>query len=172
MTLVEPRPAPPAEHEEARGRLTARRVGWTGIALAFLAFFVALPPLTIRSAVPTVLLGVAAAACGFWAIRADDKRIGWGAIAAAVVGIAVALLGRNTALGTLVSALLFGSLLTGTSTRSLGESTFPPELAGNLTLIIQGLVILMVSADILVVYLWRLRGKLRRRAAPPAEAPA
>jgi hypothetical protein len=33
-------------------------------------------------------------------------------------------------------------------------------------------VILMVSADILVVYLWRLRSKLRRGGAPPAEAPA
>ena len=34
-------------------------------------------------------------------------------------------------------------------------------------------MILMVSADILVVYLWRLRRKLRRRdAAPPAEVPA
>jgi simple sugar transport system permease protein len=50
---------------------------------------------------------------------------------------------------------------------------FEPALASNLTLIIQGLVILMVSADILVVYLWRLRGRLRRRGpAPPAEAPA
>jgi len=48
---------------------------------------------------------------------------------------------------------------------------FEPALASNLTLIIQGLVILMVSADILVVYLWRLRGKLRRGGAPPAEAP-
>ena len=81
------------------------------------------------------------------------------------LGIAVALLGRNTALGTLISALLFGALLTGTSTRNLSESTFPPELAGNLTLIVQGLVVLFVGADLLVLYLWQARRRLRRRAA-------
>jgi simple sugar transport system permease protein len=81
------------------------------------------------------------------------------------VGIAVALLGRNTALGTLLSALLFGALFTGTSTRNLSESTFPPELAGNLTLIIQGLVVLLIGADLLVLYLWQARRRLRRRLA-------
>jgi simple sugar transport system permease protein len=55
--------------------------------------------------------------------------------------------------------------LTGTSTRSLGESTFPPELAGNLTLIIQGLIVLFVGADLLVLYVWRARRRLRRRFA-------
>jgi ABC-type uncharacterized transport system permease subunit len=87
------------------------------------------------------------------------------------LGIAVALLGRNTAIGVLFSALFFGALVTGTSVRNLDPEVFEPALASNLTEIIQGLVILMVSADILVVYLWRLRSKLRRGAAPPAEAP-
>jgi simple sugar transport system permease protein len=87
------------------------------------------------------------------------------------IGIAVALLGRNTATGVLFSALFFGALATGTSVRNLDPEVFEPALASNLTLIIQGLVILMVSADILVVYLWRLRGKLRSGAAPPAEVP-
>ena len=52
---------PPAEDAEASGPLTARRVGWAGVALAFLAFFVARPPLTIRSPIPTVILACAAA---------------------------------------------------------------------------------------------------------------
>jgi ABC-type uncharacterized transport system permease subunit len=79
------------------------------------------------------------------------------------LGIAVALLGRNTAVGVLFSALFFGALVTGTSVRNLDPTVFEPALAVNLTLIIQGLVVLMVSADILVIYMWRLRGKLRRR---------
>ena len=37
--------------------LTVDRVGWAGVALGFLAFFVALPPLTIRTPVPTIVLG-------------------------------------------------------------------------------------------------------------------
>jgi general nucleoside transport system permease protein len=76
------------------------------------------------------------------------------------IGIAVALLGRNTAIGTCFGALLFGALLTGTSGRNLDPTIFEPELASNLSVMIQGLVVLLVSTDILVVYLWRLR---RRR---------
>jgi ABC-type uncharacterized transport system permease subunit len=88
------------------------------------------------------------------------------------IGIAVALLGRNTAIGVGLSALLFGTLLYGTSTRNIELGEFPPELAGNLTLMIQALVLLFVGADLLVLYVWSLRRKLRRRAARPAEAPA
>jgi ABC-type uncharacterized transport system permease subunit len=77
-------------------------------------------------------------------------------------GIAVALLGRNRALGIFFSAVLFGALLTGTSTRNLNPEVFDPELAGNLTLIIQGLVVLFVGAELIVLWLWRVRRRLRR----------
>jgi general nucleoside transport system permease protein len=83
-------------------------------------------------------------------------------------GIAVALLGRNTAVGTGLAAFLFGALLTGTSTRSLDPKIFPPELADNFALMIQALVLLFVGADVLILYLWQARRKLRpsrRRAA-------
>jgi ABC-type uncharacterized transport system permease subunit len=92
------------------------------------------------------------------------------------IGIAVALLGRNTASGTVAAALLFGALLSGTSQRNLDPTIFPPELAANLTYIIQGLVVLMVSADVLVLGLLRRgrgvlsRGRRRPRAAEEAEA--
>jgi general nucleoside transport system permease protein len=88
------------------------------------------------------------------------------------LGIAVALLGRNTAIGTMFAALLFGALLTGTSVRNLDPAVFPPELATALTSIIQGLIVLFVSADILVVYLWRLRRRLRPRRSGEAVAGA
>jgi general nucleoside transport system permease protein len=83
------------------------------------------------------------------------------------LGIAVALLGRNTAVGVLFSSLLFGALVTGTSVRNLDPDVFAPDLANNLTLIIQGLVVLFVSADVLVTWLWRIRRRApwRRREA-------
>ena len=86
-------------------------------------------------------------------------------------GIAVALLGRNTAVGTLAAALLFGALISGTSQRNLDPTIFEPSLASNLTYIIQGLVILIVSADVIVLALIaRARGLAGRRK--PAEATA
>jgi simple sugar transport system permease protein len=76
------------------------------------------------------------------------------------LGIAVALLGRNTAIGTCIAAVLFGALLSGTSVRNLDPTVFEPELAQNLTGIIQGLVVLFVTADVLLVSLWlRIRRK-------------
>jgi ABC-type uncharacterized transport system permease subunit len=87
------------------------------------------------------------------------------------LGIAVALLGRNTAIGTMFAALLWAGLVTGTSVRNLDPSVFEPALAANLTRIIQGLVILFVSADILVIYLWQLRRKIRGKRAMPEDGP-
>jgi simple sugar transport system permease protein len=85
-------------------------------------------------------------------------------------GIAVALLGRNTAVGTLFAALLFGSLLSGTSQRNLDPTVFEPSLAENLTYIIQGLVILIVSADVIVLGLVARGRGLFKRGSPPAVA--
>jgi ABC-type uncharacterized transport system permease subunit len=74
------------------------------------------------------------------------------------IGLAAALLGRNTALGVGFASLLFGALINGTSGRQLDPSVFRPDLAGNLTTIIQGLVILFVGLD-----MTRLLGRYRRK---------
>jgi simple sugar transport system permease protein len=84
------------------------------------------------------------------------------------IGIAVALLGRTTAVGVGLGALLFGALFTGTSTRSLDPSVFPPELAGNLALMIQALILLFIGADLLILYLWQARRKIRLPEAAAA----
>ena len=76
------------------------------------------------------------------------------------LGIAVALLGRNTAAGTGLAALLFGALLFGT-THGLASNVIAPDLAGNLTYMIQGLVVLFVGADVLILYVWGTRRRLR-----------
>ncbi|HEY3921071.1 MAG TPA: ABC transporter permease [Gaiellaceae bacterium] len=85
------------------------------------------------------------------------------------LGIAVALLGRNSAIGTGIAAFLFGGLLFGT-THGLNSNVFDPSLAGNLTSMIQGLVVLFVGGDIFILYLWNARRKVRRRQEAPAPA--
>jgi simple sugar transport system permease protein len=84
-------------------------------------------------------------------------------------GIAVALLGRNKAVGILLAALLFGALQVGTSPRQLDPEIFNPELATELATMIQALIIAFVGAEFLILFLWRARGKIGfrpRRAAP------
>jgi general nucleoside transport system permease protein len=90
------------------------------------------------------------------------------------IGIAVALLGRNKAVGVALSALLFGALITGTSTRNPGlAEVFDPRFAGNFSTMIQALVLLFIGADVLILYLWRARRRLGFVRRPqPAEEPA
>jgi ABC-type uncharacterized transport system permease subunit len=92
------------------------------------------------------------------------------------LGIAVALLGRNTAVGTVAAALLFGALLTGTSQRNLDPSVFDPNLAQYLTYMIQGLIVLLVSTDLIALRVLRSgRGIAvgwRRRKPDPASTEA
>ena len=77
-------------------------------------------------------------------------------------GIAVALLGRNTAVGVAFAALLFAALETGTASRNLDPEIFPPDLASSLAIIIQGLVVLFVGAQFVILLLLR---RARTRAA-------
>jgi ABC-type uncharacterized transport system permease subunit len=58
------------------------------VALGFLAFFVALPPLTIRSVVATAVGAEGAHPAGLLGIRSGEKRVGWFGVVAAVVGLA------------------------------------------------------------------------------------
>ncbi|HEX2265156.1 MAG TPA: ABC transporter permease, partial [Solirubrobacterales bacterium] len=111
MTLVEPRPAPPAEREERGGWLTPRNVGWAGVALAFLAAFVTLPPLTLRTPIASVVLGLAGVAAGHWAARGGEKRLGWVAVAAAVLGIALGIIATESGERNLERVFVWSALL-------------------------------------------------------------
>jgi general nucleoside transport system permease protein len=85
-------------------------------------------------------------------------------------GIAVALLGRNKAVGIFFAAILFAALNTGTSSRQLDPEIFEPALASDLSTMIQALVIFFVGAELLIVHVWRLRRFLRIRPAAREEA--
>jgi ABC-type uncharacterized transport system permease subunit len=106
---------------------------------------------------------------GFAGLAGAVDLLGWkfriatndlDAVTIGFIGIAVALLGRNKAVGILFAALLFGALQVGTSPRQLDPTVFPAELAGNLATMIQALIILFVGAELLIIYAWGFRKKL------------
>jgi general nucleoside transport system permease protein len=100
-----------------------------------------------------------------WQFRLDITQIQGSTIG--FVGIAVALLGRNTAIGVALAALLFAALETGTASRNLDPDVFPPDLASSLAIIIQGLVVLFVGANLVVLLAlrWFRRSRDTRVAA-------
>jgi simple sugar transport system permease protein len=64
----------------------ARRPGALGIALGFVAFLITLPPFEVRTIVPSLVLAAAGLGLGVVALRAGERRPGWGAVAAALLG--------------------------------------------------------------------------------------
>jgi general nucleoside transport system permease protein len=88
------------------------------------------------------------------------------------IGIAVALLGRNKAVGIFFAALLFACLIYGTSGRGISSTVLPPEFGSDFALMIQALVLLFIGADVLILYVWQTRRRLLpRRSAAPAARP-
>src|SRR4029077_124468 len=78
-----------AQAHHAGSRIaTARNVGIAGIALGAVAFWLALPPLTLRTIAAPIIVGALAGVLGVGAITRGEKRVGWGAVVAGVVGLA------------------------------------------------------------------------------------
>jgi general nucleoside transport system permease protein len=94
--------------------LDARYVGWAGIALGIVAWFVALPPALVRSPVPSIVVGMLAVAAGAWALRGDERRLGWGAIAAGVVGGAGGVAATQSGTGNLEDVVTWSALIAAT----------------------------------------------------------
>jgi ABC-type uncharacterized transport system permease subunit len=70
----------------SRAGLSAKQIGWAGVVVGAIAWYIALPPLLVRTPVPSLLLALAAVAAGVATVRAGERKLGGGAIAAGVIG--------------------------------------------------------------------------------------
>ncbi len=86
-------------------------LGWGGVGLGLLAFYVVLPPVLIRSVLPSFVLAAAGAGLGVAALRAGEKRVGWGAIVACVAGAAGAYGAVASGVGNLERVVVWSALL-------------------------------------------------------------
>jgi simple sugar transport system permease protein len=87
-----------------------RIVGIGGIVLGALAFWFALPPLASRTAALPVLLGVLAVAAGIWVWAREQRRVGAGAIAAGLLGLAFGLLATRSSTSHLDQVVVWSAL--------------------------------------------------------------
>ncbi len=74
-----------------------RLLAITGIALGIAAFWVALPPVTTRSVFLPLALGILAMLFGIAALTRGERRVGWGAVAAGLIGLAGGMLATRAA---------------------------------------------------------------------------
>jgi general nucleoside transport system permease protein len=91
-----------------------RRVAWAGVALGFVAWFIALPPALVRTPVPSIVIAVAAVGAGGWAIAGGERRLGWGAIAAGVIGAAGAIASTQSGTDHLKDVVTWSALVAAT----------------------------------------------------------
>jgi simple sugar transport system permease protein len=89
-------------------------VGTVGIVIGVAACLVAIPPITARSPVWPILLGIVAVVFGIAAVTRGAGRVGWGAIAAGIAGGCLALLAMQSSVSNLdqvFTASLIASML-------------------------------------------------------------
>ncbi len=93
--------------------ISARAAAWTGIVLGVLAAYVALPPLMIRTSVVPLLLAAAGVAAGVYAAREGERRLGWIAVAVAVLGAICAVMAVKSGESNLDRVFVWSALTAG-----------------------------------------------------------
>ena len=100
----------------ARGRLDLSGVsretwlGSGGVALGILAWWIALPPLLIRSPIPSLVLALVAIGLGMLTVREGSKRLGWGAVFAGLIGGVGAVASTQSSTANLEDVVVWSAL--------------------------------------------------------------
>jgi simple sugar transport system permease protein len=92
----------------------ASMTGYAGIVLGVLATFLCIPPVEARAVTWPILIGIVGAALGVWTISRGRRRLGWGAVAAGLIGIGLGILATRSStanLETVFDATLIGQTL-------------------------------------------------------------
>src|SRR5687767_12093056 len=94
----------------SRVALSARGAAWVGIGLGALAWYLTLPPLLVRSAIPSLLIAAAGVAAGVYAIREEERRLGWIAVVVAILGAIGAVVATKSGEGNLERVFVWSAL--------------------------------------------------------------
>jgi general nucleoside transport system permease protein len=94
----------------SRVRISARAAAWAGMALGTVAWYIALPPLLVRSPVPSLLIAAVAIAAGLYAVRDGERRLGWLAVAAGAIGAVGAVVATKSGVGNLERVFVWSAL--------------------------------------------------------------
>jgi general nucleoside transport system permease protein len=87
-----------------------RLVAWIGIAIGLVGAWLALPPVTLRSWVPSLVLALIAVMLGTGVALRGERRFGGFAIASGALGFAIAYFATVSSLGKLESVVVWSAL--------------------------------------------------------------
>ena len=87
-----------------------RTLAWAGIVVGLVAAFVALPPVSSRSWVPSLLLALLAALAGIFVFTRGERRFGMYAVATALLAFGLAYLATRSSIGKLDTVVVWSAL--------------------------------------------------------------
>jgi simple sugar transport system permease protein len=94
--------------------VNAKRIGWAGVVLGAIAWYITLPPVLVRTPVPSILLALVAVAAGVATTRAGEQRLGRGAVLAGAIGAIGALVATKSGVANLEKVFVWSALLAAT----------------------------------------------------------
>jgi simple sugar transport system permease protein len=94
--------------------VNAKRIGWAGVVLGAIAWYITLPPVLVRTPVPSILLALVAVAAGVATTRAGERRLGRGAVLAGAIGAIGALVATKSGVANLEKVFVWSALLAAT----------------------------------------------------------
>jgi general nucleoside transport system permease protein len=89
----------------------ARGVAVAGIVISLIGFWLVLPPLTLRTILWPVALGLVGVAAGIWSVSRGVKRLGWGAVALGIASMGLGLLALQSSETKLDVVVVWSALL-------------------------------------------------------------
>jgi ABC-type uncharacterized transport system permease subunit len=94
-----------------RTGLSAVAYGWAGVALGAIAWFITLPPILVRTPIPSLLLAAVAAGAGVLAVQGEERRLGYGAIVAGAIGGIAAVVATKSGVDNLERVFVWSALI-------------------------------------------------------------
>jgi ABC-type uncharacterized transport system permease subunit len=94
-----------------RAGVSATPVGWIGVGLAVLAWWITLPPILLRSPIPSILLAAAAVGAGVIAAQGGQRKLGYGAIVAGVLAAILAVVSTESGEANLERVFVWSALI-------------------------------------------------------------
>jgi len=87
-----------------------KTIGFFGIAVGAVAWWLAVPPLESRTAVLPIALGILAVAMGIWSWSRDQRRVGGGAVASGLFGIVLGIFATRSSTAHLDEVVVWSAL--------------------------------------------------------------
>jgi simple sugar transport system permease protein len=91
-----------------------KQIGIAGVVLAAIAWVITIPPIEVRTLIPSIILAVLAVCAGAWSAAGGHRKLGLEAIGVALLAVAGAEASVHSALGTVESVFTWSALVAAT----------------------------------------------------------